>query len=911
MSMQPFGPTGQPVDLTDPTASFEFLDLFSSQTQPILQIPSPSGREAGPPGSGIATSSQQASNSSSSSASTPPSVTTSNASRKRVRPKIALAPGQPPTARGNDRIRVYVACHECRGRKIRCDGAKPICFQCQKRPSESGACTYDAAPNRKGHDKRAPRASRTSAGTKPTKRRRTAVLEAAAPAPSDSVHESSSSSDNDRPSSPSPERVASSCEHQSDEVPEELLDFQLDEIWEYDPFSISIDHPELFQISPSGSPHSSTHGRQEEEDESIPSRPSTQFARDTWWDALLSFYALERDLGADMQAVSLTADQRNGALRLMVSDLRAMFQSSASWMSFIHLPRFFASVLDPVRRAEMQPSLLMTALAIGTLAQSSELEKGDRGRRRALKLLDMAHGALQGSLATGWVDVGLAKAGWLMLYFELNSHPMQSWERSQSAMLLLDSLVRLFSLTTLDSGTQRIGATGGPMHVSTTGGFAAQPAINMNAPSPSTTAFVPQPAAYIPQPVGTAYPPQYVPQEQFVPQINPHAFDPPVLNPFYANTLPFDQQIFAHIVPSPTSTIGANPSVFSSRTSVPRGHTGQQRRGCDCARLSLGRNWSAVREFAPAWSTTIMWPTGLSEAEFQKEECRRLVWGSVMMVASLNAYASVTPEGIIETGKMFVKEHENFALLLPSELLARTGVMVEADDIWSLNMRAMLLLHSCLRVRASPTMSGAQRAEFAVRAWLDIDDIEQRMERHTCNMMTNYGFQSSEMLFSLRICVSYEFQRFIPQITTTGNKLFYRDKAESWLRHLDNAVENVQQAMEASQRGNKDLDHRKSLFIFWFMSGIKKCIVLWEADPTLDLALTTGCKGAKYLEYMLMFWPCDRAYHLRSFISVVLSRSTGADILRWEFTRYTHDLAEATLPARRSMHEGWAAATVR
>ena len=37
-------------------------------------------------------------------------------------------------------------------------------------------------------------------------------------------------------------------------------------------------------------------------------------------------------------------------------------------------------------------------------------EKGHKGRKRALKLLDMAHSALEGSLATGWVDIGLAQA---------------------------------------------------------------------------------------------------------------------------------------------------------------------------------------------------------------------------------------------------------------------------------------------------------------------------------------------------------------------------------------------------------------------------------------------------------------------------------------------------------------------
>lgn len=64
----------------------------------------------------------------------------------------------------------------------------------------------------------------------------------------------------------------------------------------------------------------------------------------------------------------------------------------------------------------MQPSLLLSVLALGVLAQSSELERGAKGRQRALRLLDMAHGALQSSLAAGWVDVGLAQTGWVSIF---------------------------------------------------------------------------------------------------------------------------------------------------------------------------------------------------------------------------------------------------------------------------------------------------------------------------------------------------------------------------------------------------------------------------------------------------------------------------------------------------------------
>ncbi len=123
-----------------------------------------------------------------------------------------------------------------------------------------------------------------------------------------------------------------------------------------------------------------------------------------------------------MHTISLTSEQRNRSMRFIISDLRAVFQSCASWMSFLNLPRFFATVLDPLRRTEMQPSLLLSILALGVLAQSSELERGAKGRQRALKLLDMAHGALQSSLAAGWVDVGLAQSGWVSTFDYMSAY---------------------------------------------------------------------------------------------------------------------------------------------------------------------------------------------------------------------------------------------------------------------------------------------------------------------------------------------------------------------------------------------------------------------------------------------------------------------------------------------------------
>lgn len=103
-------------------------------------------------------------------------------------------------------------------------------MQCQKRPPTSGACSYDAAPNRKGHDRRGKGTSRSAPGPSAAKRRRTG----AALAPSDHGDQSRSSSDTEQadaslPASSDDPEEADALEHIDASAPE-IFDFNID-VW--------------------------------------------------------------------------------------------------------------------------------------------------------------------------------------------------------------------------------------------------------------------------------------------------------------------------------------------------------------------------------------------------------------------------------------------------------------------------------------------------------------------------------------------------------------------------------------------------------------------------------------------------------------------------------------------------------
>jgi hypothetical protein len=86
-------------------------------------------------------------------------------------------------------------------------------------------------------------------------------------------------------------------------------------------------------------------------------------------------------------------------------------------------------------------------------------------------------------------------------------------------------------------------------------------------------------------------------------------------------------------------------------------------------------------------------------------------------------------------------------------------------------------------MRNNPHKTDDQKAEFAMKAWLEADTLEQALDKHTCDIERGYIFQGREYLFkyvvalfvcsavthssrSIRMCISYEFRRFIPLVPT-------------------------------------------------------------------------------------------------------------------------------------------------
>ncbi|KAI0670759.1 hypothetical protein C8Q78DRAFT_1069506 [Trametes maxima] len=748
---------------------------------------------------------------------------------RREKPRLELAPDQPLTTQGRPRTRVYVACVQCRGRKIRCDGAKPVCHNCSRRTENPQLCSYDTAPKRRGPD-RVPGARQRSAagpGEKPRRRRRPPPIDATGQAFPSSQSASASPIDyKPAPFSPAghtflpdagishPDTLTIIHEvgpgqyhrHRQD-MPGSSGGLGTHYVQSHDrtilPGGSLHSHVALPLGSPlsavpvavgyAGAPFAQAHplgyvGGEEgeyeygedghgdgERKDVIAADPGLEFTRETWWDALLVLYATESDVSGTAPppppdvALAMPPGMREDTTQNITADLRAVFRASPYWLNFINLPRFFGSLLDPRARHGIQPSLILGALALATFFRSHEGELGARGRDRALRLRDQAQSALEASLSSRWMDHSLVQAAWLIAFFEICAHPLHSTARVRSSMAILDSLLRTMGLLAMDAEDPRV-------------------------------------------------------------------------------------SIFTSGVPAVVEASARSPLVSEKRVS------------CSCMSFTLGHSWPMVREFAPLWDMTPTWQSQWTESDIRREECRRLVWSSVILTAGHTSYTAANPE--MEVQQLFLMDAKNYALLFPGESLARTDALGDPDlpadvpppdksSVWALYIRAMLLWNSCIRMRADPSFPDAEKAHFAVSAWKEIDAIEEALERHTCGIERSFLFQGREVLFNSRMCIAYEFQRCLPQPTAHANLQSHRRKAGEWLAHLASLAKRVLNAGLPSVTGLPAANlARRPFLLFWFMSQIERALTLWSYDRSLSLALDVAKALSRPVEYLMSLWPC-------------------------------------------------------
>ncbi|KAF8527466.1 hypothetical protein BU17DRAFT_81636 [Hysterangium stoloniferum] len=744
-----------------------------------------------------------------------------------------LAEDQPPTAQGKMRTRVYVACLQCRMRKIRCDGGKPKCQKCARRSNE---CDYDAAPKRRGPDKKPGARQRISKKAKAAKneacgfqnitghvishdarhvecldtntgsdrkRRKSSetntrpfclpadagncpeslrdstsgAAEAPTPSPRDHIHilpTHASISDvcdlttatHHKIETSTIDRLPGFVPHMQQSTPHHRGAFSLGLSLEVENSRVqdvpsTITHSEThafipdhiqtfgFPWYPSG--HITVDSPEENQPQSqtpkwdsyeIGAEPSLDFSRKTWWDSLLATY--------------LPGSNRGAAARQIQADLQFLFYSSNYFLSFFNVPLFFGVFCNPIERDKMQPSLVLAGLALSTFMKSSEINRGSAGRLRAMWLRDAAQSSLEASFNAQWIEPTLAQAAWLLALFEMCAHPCHSYERSNSAMVMLDSIIRSLGLTAIDADNPRVSL-------------------------------------------------------------------------FKSRAVP--------VVPVP-----ATARVSSE--------------GCSCLALTLGHNSRSSHVHTPLWVATAAWNPDWTVAEIRKEESRRLCWSSLQIAAGHTSHSAAFSVPPLD---YFCIQPSNYALLFPGEALLQSSSFSTThspkESIWALYSRAMLLWNSCLRMRGD-SVSDSDKATFAVHAWIESTAIEEALDAHTCGCDQAFMYQGREFLFITRMCISHDFQRYIPHPESEVSGLFNRKKAEAWLLHQATIAKRMMHGLHTITGHKNNILAQRPFFIWWFMGQVARSLSLWRCDNSLIIALEVCRAFFPPMDYLSCLWPC-------------------------------------------------------
>ncbi|KAG9034438.1 hypothetical protein FRB95_013235 [Tulasnella sp. JGI-2019a] len=601
------------------------------------------------------------------------------------------------------------------------------------------------------------------------------------------------------------------------------------------------------------------HGRapQHRNVNTIVREPSLHFSCETWWDTVLYIYGTDETssslLSDSLQPLSWHGSRHDAAVEIS-NDVYSFFKVASNWLSFINVPLFLSQFHHAEYRMTMQPALVLGILAYFKLLQTSQeaqvngeegsaaaQDETEKAWRKSVMLRDLAQAAFDASYNAGWIDTPLAQAAWIFTLYEISAHRDTTSHRMESSMIILDNVIHVLGLRTLDRTNPRV------------------PIMKAGA----------VPAFGRPRPNGPRH--KYLLHSKDLAsqghaQVSLKSIEPPQPSIQYQATpqqTPFDLY-------------------RSANNSMQALQVGMKTKGCPCHALSLAGS-SEAQISTPLWLCTPKWTPDASWAEMRKEEARRLVWSSVTVLSSDAAarLAMGRPQLDLHAAKP-----ENYALLLPGEELYATRPEVDTsfsgkESTWALYGRTMLLWYACVSQIAAIKMAapisffngnmngglsftpeqlavaGPDHVDFALRAWMETLAIEESLNEHTCDGEKATLYQAREYLFTIRMFITGGFQQYIPypQSGVDFSRLD-RDQAIHWLHHQNNVATQLQMVINAKHSPARHLLVKRPYVMWWQMNLIGRALQLWAMDHSLVFAVDVALNIYPVLKWFERVWPC-------------------------------------------------------
>ncbi|KAG9035791.1 hypothetical protein FRB95_010559 [Tulasnella sp. JGI-2019a] len=608
--------------------------------------------------------------------------------------------------------------------------------------------------------------------------------------------------------------------------------------------------------------------------------PSLHFSCETWWDTVLYIY------GTDQTSLSLPSDSaqpspwhgsRHDAAVEISNDVYNFFKIASNWLSFINVPLFLGQFHHPDYRKTMQPALVLAVLAYLKLLQTSQeamgsgvesdivmLDATEKMWRKSFMLRELAQAAFDASYNAGWIDTPLAQAAWILGLYEYSAHRDSSPHRIESSLIILDNVVHVLGLKTLDKSNPR------------TATFKAKmvPALGRLNPDGQLHQHLGPSADLASQ--------GHV--QLFLRSIEP--LRPAIQYQATTQQTPFD---LYRSVNNPTR---------ATRLSGSRVET---TKGCPCHALSLAGS-SEAQKSTPLWLSTPQWNPEAGLAEIQKEEARRLVWSTIALISG-DATARVA-RGIPQLN-LHTANPENYAVLFPGEELYASRPQVDVsfsgkESTWALHGRTMLLWYTCVTQiaaikKAAPisflngnvnggllftseqlALAGHNHADFAMRAWMESLAIEEALNEHTCDGEKATMYQARENLFTIRMFITGGFRRYVPhpQSGVDFSRLD-REKAMQWLHHQNNVANQLQMIMGTEHSPARYLLVKRPYLMWWQMNLIGRALQLWVLDRSLTFAVDVALKIYPILKWFERVWPCPEQQRWSVSLEIHLAHICG------------------------------------
>ncbi|KAG9005213.1 hypothetical protein FRB94_001761 [Tulasnella sp. JGI-2019a] len=557
--------------------------------------------------------------------------------------------------------------------------------------------------------------------------------------------------------------------------------------------------------------------------------PSLQFSRASWWDCLLQTY--------DLRSSPAESTGRQESALEISRDVFRFFKVASFWLHFINVPLFFDMFHHTEYRAAIQPALVLAILSYSKLLQSSGDVKGDcrdelereRMWRQSAKLRDLAQSSFDASYNAGWIDMQLAQAAWILVFYETCGHRDSSAARKEAVILLLDNVIRALGLTNLDATDPRA-PTFEPNSVPALGRPRPNGQGNFSRSSGSMARCS---ATYL---------------QNVSPDLSPS------LMIKYGGARP---------LPVPSTGVRASSQRDGSIAT----------KGCPCLALSLSGNPEAAR-CTPEWGTVPRW--GLSEtwADIRKEEARRLVWSSVNLLSGHAASSLSCGTRLLD---LHISRPENFALLFTGE--NEHSSIPEVDAVFSgkestlaILSRTMLLFWACARRKPwtnnrNPNFAPTSKftytpadADFAMRAWMETVALEAALDAHTCGFEATSLYQARTYILTIRLLVSGAYH---PPTATSRSLCFQgtgftqsdRESAMKWLQLQDGMAKRLCTVLSGDNPLRTALVSKPAMM--WFPLGqIWRCMELWRLDSSWISAVDVALNFLPLLRFFEKIWPC-------------------------------------------------------